>query len=409
MTQTTRVIFFALPIFAISFPSIAVEPTPYITESGIEIQPVLVTSYQYNDNITHVSEAEQPISSPLLEVTPGLALKAERGENIFELKYSLTSGSYSDSSDDDFVDHKFASNNFLRFNLRHALQFDYSYFYLHEDRGIGLAAGDTNSTAISEPLRYDSHHINTIYVYGADDAKGRIEASLGYSNRTYKNYRNITGINAYQSSKFNDFDEMRYDLTFYYNVLPNSDLIFEIEKLDRRYDYVFEDFVEQDNNTYFYYIGAQWDITGKTKGSIKLGYQDKQFQDSRREDFGGFSWKAALEWTPSDHSTVIFTSSQVAKDPDQAGDYVNETRYQASWKNYWLPLVYSNINMQKIDEDYTGDSRTEDTVAAGITLGYEMKEWVDLSIGWKVEDKDSTKATYSYKQNIWTINANIAF
>jgi hypothetical protein len=387
----------------------AVEPTPYITESGIEVQPVLAASYQYNDNITHVSEAEIPISSPLLEVTPGLALKAERGENIYELKYALTSGTYSDSSGDNYLDHQFASNNFFRFNLRHALQLDYSYFYLHEDRGIGLAAGDVNSTEISEPLRYDSHHINSIYVYGAEEAKGRIEASIGFSNRTYKNYRNITGINAYQSSRFNDFDEMRYDLIFFYNIFSTSDLIFEIEKLDRRYDYVFETSIEQDSDTHFLYAGAQWDITGKTKGSVKLGYQDKQFKDSRRKDFGGFSWRVALEWTPSEYSTVIFTTSQVAKDPDQAGDYVDEKRYQASWKHYWLPLIYTNFNLAKIDEDYTGDVRTEDTIKTAVTLGYEMKEWVELSASWKTEEKESSKATYSYDQDIWSIDANIAF
>ncbi|MCG7498515.1 outer membrane beta-barrel protein [Vibrio sp. Of7-15] len=386
--------------------SLAIENEPYRTESGIEIAPYLSASYGYDDNITQVSNDTNKTSSPLLEVTPAVAIKAERGESTFSAGYALTNGSYSQSSQDNYLDHRFRSDNFLRFNTRNGLALNYSYMYLHENRGSGISEGDNASNAINEPLKYDSHDINSTYVYGSENAKGRLEGSLGYGNRIYKNFRYFEAAPE-QSSRFNDYDENRYAMSFYYQVMPNTEAIFDIKKYDRRYKHHASSATIQDSNTIFYYLGAKWDISGKTNGTIKLGLQDKDFISANTEGFNGFSWSAELEWTPKEYSTITALTSQAAKDPEQDGDYIEEQYYQLGWKHYWSAKVYNNITIAHRDENYTGVNREETTNFSDITLGYEIRRWFEISANWKRIEKDSSLSNYGYKQNYWGINANV--
>lgn len=384
----------------------ALDSEPYRTESGIEITPYFATSYGYDDNITQVSESAQKTSSSLIEITPAISMKAERGENTFAASYALTSGIYTQSSQDNYLDHRFRSDNFLRFNSRNGLALNYSYMYLHEQRGSGISEGDNASNAIDEPLNYDSHDVNSTYVYGSENAKGRLEGSLGYGNRIYKNFRYFEPAPT-QSTRFNDYDEKRYAAIFYYQAMPNTELITDISKYDRRYKHSPLSGSSQDSDTLFYYLGAKWDISGKTNGTIKLGLQDKKFIDTNTKGFKGFSWSAELEWTPKEYSTVTAITSQAAKDPDQDGDYIEEQLFQLGWKHYWSPKVYSHINLAYRDESYVGVNRDEETQFGSLSVGYEVRRWFEFSMNWKNTDKESSFSDYGYKQNYWGINANV--
>ena len=49
---------------------------------------------------------------------------------------------------------------------------------------------------------------------------------------------------------------------------------------DRSYNEVAPGSSERDSLHHFVYLGTSWDATGKLRGSVKIGYQNKEFDAS---------------------------------------------------------------------------------------------------------------------------------
>lgn len=398
-------------LLAVNYQSVqAAESQGYTTESGLKITPLLESRFEHNDNVGRYSDSEDPESSTVFVVEPGVSIESDRGGNQYRVSYQLASGTYFDSSDDNYLDHKFSTNNFIRFNARNGIALNYSYQYLHEERGTGLLAGDLYSLAADEPVEYAVHNVNGTYVYGSQEATGRLELTLGYEDREYKNYRNVVLPDIGRvSTAYKDHNELNGAIAFYYRVMPATSLLFEVDAVDRTYDLDDAAGLSQDNLDMYYLVGATWDVSGKTTGKLRLGLQDKTYDESSREDFQGFSWDLEFVWKPLQHSTVALSGSQRARDPEQGTTYVDETSVSAGWKHYWVNNFYSRITGQVREDDYANSEREDDLMTAGVTFGYEILDFADIGLGWKFETNDSTTSGNSYDQNIWYLSTDLLF
>lgn len=65
---------------------------------------------------------------------------------------------------------------------------DYRFQALHEIRGEDITEGQGN--LLDSPIEFYRNDLKTNYVFGSAGAKGRFEFGLGYSDKTYQNYRN---------------------------------------------------------------------------------------------------------------------------------------------------------------------------------------------------------------------------
>ncbi|MCP3697566.1 MAG: outer membrane beta-barrel protein [Aliivibrio sp.] len=387
------------------------ESNGYTTSSGLKVIPLLDVKLEHNDNIGSYSSAENPDSSGMLEVKPGLVLESDRNGNQYQIAYQLVSGNYFDSDTDDYLDHMFTTNNFIKINQRAGIGLNYSYLSLHEDRGTGILAGDNLSTIATKPVKYVIHNVNLTHIYGSQNAQGRIESNVRYEQKTYKNYRNLTDPSFEAlSTKYKDYDEFGGAVAFYYNIRPATDLLFEVDLANRHYK--LKDPISsqsQDNLNTYYWVGAKWDITGKTLGKVRLGLQNKRYKNAESDDFNGFSWDLDLTWSPLNYSTVTLSASQRADDPDQGTSYITKTSFDAAWKHYWLTHFYSNISLGHINDNYSESSREDKLLETTIALGYELRDYVEISAGWRHENNDSSIATNNYKQNVWYLETNFIF
>lgn len=390
---------------------IANESEGHITELGFKVTPLFEAKLEHNDNIGRYSSSQQPDSSSILEVKPGLMLESDRNGNLYQVAYQIASGRYFDSHDDDYLDHRFTTNNFIQISQRNGIGFNYTYLQLHEERGTGILAGDQLSTIANEPAVYALHNTSITHVYGAKRAKGRIESNLRYEKKTYKNYRDLTTEKLQPlSTKFNDYDEFGGAVAFYYDIKPATDLLFEIDLAERNYQLndPFSNKSQDDLNAY-YLVGTKWDITGKTAGKLRFGLQNKKYKDHDREDFSGFSWDLDFTWKPINYSTINVSASQRAKNPDQGSNYINETRFDGSWQHYWLTHFYSNISLNLVNDDYSSSNRKDDLLETALFFGYELRDYAEITAGWRYENNDSSIAVNSYQQNVWYLATNLIF
>ncbi|MBM7036279.1 outer membrane beta-barrel protein [Vibrio ulleungensis] len=381
---------------------LALESNGYTTENGLTIIPILESGLRYNDNYTRTSDAQ---SSTIFDVKPGVAIESDRNGNRYRVAYQLDAGFHSNTSDDNYVDHTFATNNLVRFTTRHALGFNYAFLTQHDARGSGIASGDALVANLTTPVEYKTHVADATYIFGSDNAKGRIEATLDFEDRTYTNYRGSDVLD----TTFEDYQQIGADGAFYVQVLPATQLLFQLDYNNRQYTKNSRSGDSQNYNEIYYLTGAVWDITGKTNGKLRLGIQDKKYDDSSREGSDNFSWDLTVEWQPLEYSTITIDGGLRNEDADTEEGDLDASRISAQWKHYWLANIYSNLGLSYSRKDYNSVTRTDDTSSASIKLGYELYERVDLVAGWRGEDNDSNSVGYTYNQNVWSLNANFAF
>ncbi|WGV98428.1 outer membrane beta-barrel protein [Vibrio sp. YMD68] len=358
----------------------------------------------YNDNLTREANETDAISSSFIKVFPGLAYTYKPSASRYSLLYVIDSGYFFNSKDDNYTDQYFESNNLISFNPRNNLSLTYSYYATHEERGTGLSEGTLESLAIAEPVEYTNQNIQTHYLYGAPSATGQLKFGLGYQDKTYTNYKSFTRNNIQYGSQFSDFTSKQFSAAFFYRLRASTKLSVSAERDDKQYQYTAENTANRDNITDYYSLGAMWDITDKTLGEISVGLQDKEFSSNERSDFSGLSWRVKTDWLPQRHSKLSLFASLSAEDPDQLGDYINETLVKLSWKQDWFERFSTTALVSWENDDYTASSdignREDDTYLYQLDFNYQFSRILHFGLYLSSEDKNSTWSAYRYDQQL---------
>ncbi len=381
------------------------EPMSYQTESGIEFVPTVKSFYEGNDNISKTENANGTSSVNIWGIEPSLLTKIERNQYRAHLLYKSKVGFSSDNRND-YDDHTVQFSNFLEFTHRHRLVVDYRFQALHEERGESITEGKGNQ--LSTPIEFYRNELKTNYVFGAIGAQGRFEFGLGYNDKTYQNYRDNTVGTSIEKTKYNDYRSPNAHLEFYLRATPKTYWLVGTKQVLTDYQHQKLNTAPKDSTTGFYYTGAEWEVTGKTQGIVRLGYQVKDFDSEQRETFKGLSWDIGFEWQPQEQTLFTVKTIQAAVNPDQDGDYNLQTRYQVGVNHDWNSYFTTHLNGIYQSDDFTGISRKDDRYILTAGIDYQIKRWVQLKANWQYQSKNSSESGYGFDQNIWTLSAQFS-
>jgi polysaccharide biosynthesis protein VpsM len=223
------------------------------------IYPFLGVGVGYNDNLTGVPDDR--IRSAFLVVSPRVRADVKTGANIYALTYSGNYGHYFSSSANDFNEHAVVATSSNQFTARADLQAA-AFYLVKQDPG-----GSVDRSFTGTPDRWHGAGATATFGYGAPSAQGRGELDLGVTDKRYQNNREIT--EAFDVSTWNG------GARFFYRIAPKTRLLAEIRYTE--YDYRLSS-SPLDNSEQRYLLGATWDLTAATSGTVKLGYITKRFK-----------------------------------------------------------------------------------------------------------------------------------
>lgn len=376
--------FTAFTFLLTSFPVLALEPMSY-TDGPLQVIPQVSAQLGYDDNIFATETNE--VSSTKFILSPSVQLKAEKGLNEYSVNYQITDATYQDSSADNYTDHELSGRAYFDFNIRNRLELLAGYLKTHEDRGSGLNQG-SNATANDVPVEYNVKSMQATYEFGGKEAKGRIKLVAGVQDREYDNFR------AQTESK--DRQTVKTSATFYYRVMPKTSLLFEVRNEDIDYDLTS---VTLDSSERKYLLGAEWDATAKTSGTLKFGYSEKDFDSASRTDDDGLSWELAMRWSPKSYSVVDIATAKEAEETDGIGNYIDTTTFDIQWTHAWNDLLRTRIYYGLSEGDYVSSDRKDDQTSYGLGVDYDMKRWLNFGMDYVYSERDSNQADLDYEKN----------
>ncbi|WP_417227611.1 outer membrane beta-barrel protein [Amphritea sp.] len=371
----------------------AIEPAS-IEAGPVRIVPTLNVETSYDDNIFSSTTAE--VDSLKMAVTPQFEIIAEDGFNAYKASYAMSHGTYKSSSDDNYTDHQVGLDAHLEFNARNTLDLNTAYSKNHEERGTGITETGSIGAGVDAPLEYDTKSVSFSYTYGADNATGRLVLAGQYTDKEYQNFRSIT--------EERDNEETSFSGTFFYRIQPKTSLLFEIR--NQNLNYKTDPTNSLDSETQRYYIGATWEGTAKTTGTIKLGTVKKDFKSSAREDFSGSSWEVGINWKPLTYSTFNLATSQSEKESSGTGDFIDSQTIRLSWTHDWNDQVQTIFSSGFTNDDYKGTTggREDDITDASINLNYDIRRWLSIGMGYSHQNTDSNTVGIPFDRNIYLIS-----
>ena len=236
------------------------------------------------------------------------------------------------------------------------------------------------------------------YRYGGTDAPGNLGLQLGWNQLTYDNHPLRTA----------QWDNTQLEITpgFYWRLRPKTYLTTQIQNTFVYYPNssdsqsplsAIEDNLQnsgQDYNLRRYLMGVTWDLSAKTKGSIRVGYFQQEYSSAARQSSGGLTGDGQVQWLPLPYSILSFGFSNNIQPSIGSGLSPQVKVYNASWNHNWpnrvateLSGAYQEVNYQNAEQGIQGVANNiTSSISFKFDVKYQMRPWLDIGANYLRSD-----------------------
>ncbi|MCP4117794.1 MAG: outer membrane beta-barrel protein [Desulfobacteraceae bacterium] len=295
---------------------------------------------------------------------------------------------YADHSDHDTTNHK--AEGLFQYNFDMGLSIDVvDQFNIRSE---------VNDNGISERLdEYLDNLFNYIMVY---DPSEKLRFRVDYSNYDLE-YED--SINAYRDRNDNSFSAY-----LFYRILPKTSVFVEYEFADISFDTNTESDSISDSIEKRYYTGLEWDVTAKTKGRIKIGYIDKDFDKAGVEDEDGFSYEIQTQHNFTPKRALLVNGFRRFNESTMSTSSTSlSTGLSATWLQRFTDKWSGTLNVSSSKERYKGDftfngvtdERDDNLFSIAPALRYEFREWLRFDLAYIFTQRDSNFKPFDFTNN----------
>jgi hypothetical protein len=362
-----------------------IQPQP-IKVYGFDFTPTLELTESYDDNFR---EVEHDVESTMVsKIAPSFELKAEDRNSATRLIWQPTRYIYHSDSDASNTAQRLRADSIMEFNDRNRLKLE------AEARKYER----TTSTAVEGINdKIESQRVAGLYTYGAKSADNQIDFGANYARLRYDN---SGGINDDKER-----DTTGLTTTWYHRLGSNTRGLIEYDHY--RFDYL-ESNSPRSSRSNAVLGGAEWDLTARTTGKIRVGYEKKDFDESTSKDLDNPTWQIDLAYKPRTYSTFTFLARQALAEGDDGADAVKATFTQVGWRHGWTERITTVAQAGYGQYDYEGQSRTDKLQDYNLSVIYQMRRWLDIELGYRYRDNDSDAENESFTRNLFQLSFNIS-
>ncbi|OGW38105.1 MAG: hypothetical protein A2Y97_08475 [Nitrospirae bacterium RBG_13_39_12] len=377
---------------------------------GGYLHPFLSITEYYTDNVFNTRDDKE--SGFATVISPGIWLAVPRiNQRLLSIDSSSTSPGgfrFSRSKDSTFRRYqtyllyaadieqfsKYSSENstshrvegLLQYNFRGGLSIDLvdQFLMSHDIRGTGIS---------NELDKYMTNLIGLMLTY---DVSRRFNLRFDYSHFLVD----------YDATR-NDFRE-RNDNAFsgyvFYRLQPKTSLFVQYEFID----IIYNENIMSNSQEHNYFAGLSWDITAKSKGSIKAGYGSKDFTDSSIGNSKNFIMEAQINhrFTPKTSLTIKGARS-INETNISTTDFILTNLVELIYTQRLTAKLTGNISLSYINDNYKDNltfdgvtkARKDNLYSGAIGLQYKFREWLDLGAGYIYTKRDSNFSDFDYTNN----------
>ena len=365
-----------------------------------DIKPVLTTDVIHIDNVTYASEKDDEQASWLTVISPQINGYTTVSGHELSLGYRLERGDYHSSQADNYTDHFANLKGSYTINDRHRLAGKLTHEAGHDERGRRYSNGFGN--ALTTVDTYKNNAISSTYSYGAASSFAKVDLLAAFETLDYDNDSEMYLIR--------DRSATKVGATFTYRLFDGTNLVVDADRSDINYDNAPSPQRSLDSTEHRVLAGFAWNVNGATDSFAKLGYKEKAFDASGRDDFSGMAWEVGMRWLPLRYSQFTFTTKQDTRETNSEADYIRSRDYAATWEHHWLDRLSTTTTLAFMDDEYVGEAenlRNDEATKVTVQADYSFRRWLTLGLYYSLSERDSNRAEIEYDRSVYGLMAKV--
>lgn len=349
----------------------------------------LSAQIEHNDNI--YTTRNSPIEDQILRTNVNSVAESRSRKSALKFEGDLNTGNYYANPSNNYVDWSLTGSYSALISQRSKAFGGLGYFYHHEDAGEGSTDGDLDFS-IGEPVEFESWVARGIYERGTKQTRARLVADTKLDLLRTTNFQDIPAIKA------RDRDIASITGTAFYNWSQRSSYLFELRHQDISYVNALEG-NNLDSTQTRYAIGTEWLATRQTAGSIRVGIQDKNYNNQPSADTRNISWEAIVEWAPKPRTQMVFETVQDIEESDGFGTARDRTDFKITWKQKWTPRMDSQTSVQYGITGFEQETREDELSLFNAELNYSLTSSTLASLKLTYIDNSSNVAEFGFDRS----------
>lgn len=345
------------------------------------------------DNILRTTKADA-ISDQYLLLAPHAEYLSLFGEHRFSARYDGGYALFMDNDALNYENHALSADLELQHTKRLLTEYGAAYEHVIENPG----ESDDLATDGFVHTREARGYLGTSY--GTNASKGQVRLRYDFNQLRYRE----------ESAEFRDRDMHRVLGGFYYRIAPKTRLLFEISNENLEYQNE-GDFPSPSSSSQYYMTGAQWRLASKTQGSVRVGYLNRDYDDSFYNSVSALSYFADITWSPYSNTYVTITGSRNTSEAAIPGAGASlETEWAADITHALTGKTQLQFGYTIARNDFANIQRRSDKrndIRAGVR--HSIRRWLDLEFSVQHFDRDSNIARYDYKANRVALTCSTRF
>jgi hypothetical protein len=355
--------------------------------------PNLNLGLEMDDNIFATSGSEE--SDTIAIFNPNIDVETTWSRHALMANASVTRREYFDFGDESVWNANVGASARIDVVRDAFFQFGGNYSALTEPRTSAGAAGQA-----AEPIEYDT---SNLFLSG-ERAVNRIklQGSVDLRQFDYDDAPLFGGGIADQD--FRDRDELVYTVRGDYAVSPDTALFARARFNTKDYDLAPPNVpLQRDSDGYTLDVGADFDIGGVARGVVGVGYTEQSYDDPTLPDASGASLDVAVEWFPSQLTTITATASRGIQESAvvNSGGFMRTSgslRVDHEVRRNWILTAEARYG----DDDYEGVDRSDERIGASLMATWFVNRNVGVRAYYDYSDQDSSGAAglQDYTRNV---------
>ncbi|MFO7667343.1 MAG: outer membrane beta-barrel protein [Desulfobacterales bacterium] len=355
---------------------------------ALEIHPSILLKETYNDNIFATTDKTE--SDWITTITPGIKLALPFRMHQFDLEYNAVINRYLDFTSENTTGHNAVAKADFKLGSLFGLKLGDTFARGYESR-------DSSKTGFIE--KFDT---NAASLSGSYQLANRSKVQLDYTRTTWD----------FDKSTFRSRDEDLAAAYLFYRFLPKTSAFVEYNFRNIKYDYSDSDL---DNKVNSVFLGLMWDITANTKGTVKGGYNRKDFVAHGVS--GVSTWGASIDVDHafSDYTFMKVVGQRVINEAEVFGTSYYVTTGVFAEVTHKFTYKISGVGRASYGVDDFSNAippdtkvRKDRTMLVGVGLKYQFKDWLEFNMDYNYRDRNSNIDFYDVTENTCSVGINFA-
>jgi len=361
----------------------------------LKINPFLSLSETLSDNIYSTVASTVPSKDAkkdsITTTTPGLRLSLPIGIHKTEMEYYSVLTRYRTYQGEDTTDQHAYGAVDLNFGSLASLKLSDRYAKSHEPRG-------TSSTGFIEVFQNNTALASATYKLG-----NLSKVQIDYASTIWR----------FDTSEFRDRAEGLVSGYFYYRFLPMTSAFIEYDRQIVAYS---QNTPGLDNTADSVHLGLTWEISARSKGTIKGGTIKKDFKSPDKPDLKNWTYSADVR-----HELTANTSIQVAGQRTVYETTLTGNRYVITTGVFTelthrffrklFGVVRGSYGQDRFSDAISPSStiRADDTTMGGAGIKYQPKDWLGFALDYSSRSRRSNLPENDYVEHTGVVTANMSF